>query len=112
MYFTQEDYQKIEKYFKERAYKDTDFHYINPEDVLDSDSVAIVHRGTNKRITIKDITDRVASEVGQVDDHLSHTSVKPVQNKVVTGALDDKVDDNAYLTYWNVNKIIFDVFGF
>lgn len=111
MYFTQEDFQKIEKYFKERAYKDTDFHYINPEDVLDSDSVAIIHRGTNKRITIKDITDRVASEVGHVDDYLSHTSINPVQNKVITYALDDKEDLLDYMTDRDVSALWGDVFN-
>jgi len=38
--------------------------------------------------------------------------VNPVQNKVIHNALEEKVDDDDYLTYWNVNKIIFDVFGF
>ncbi len=52
MYFTQEDFQKIEKYFKERSYKDTDFKYLDPDKILDTDMVAIVHMGTNKRITI------------------------------------------------------------
>lgn len=112
MYFTQEDFQKIEKYFKQKAYKDTDFKYLDPDKILDTDMVAIVHMGTNKRITIQNLTDKISSTVNKVDDHLSDKSVNPVQNKVIHNALQEKVDDDDYLTYWNVNKIIFDVFGF
>lgn len=41
-----------------------------------------------------------------VDDHLSHTSENPVQNKVVTLALDDKVDTDAALTNLEIEALL------
>ena len=66
-------------------------------------------------IQIINIDDRVTNlehTTIEVDSELSDTSIHPVQNKVITNALDYKVDDDDYLTYWNVNKIIFNIFGF
>ena len=41
-----------------------------------------------------------------VDDALSHTSENPVQNKVVTLALDDKVDTDAALTNLEIEALL------
>ena len=41
-----------------------------------------------------------------VDDHLSRTSENPVQNKVVTLALDDKVDTDAALTNLEIEALL------
>lgn len=47
-----------------------------------------------------------------IDSELSNQSENPVQNKVITEAVNQKVDSKDYLTYWNVNKIVFNAFGF
>lgn len=41
-----------------------------------------------------------------VDDHLSHTSENPVQNKVVTIALDGKVDEESALTNLEIEALL------
>lgn len=52
------------------------------------------------------------SEEYVVDDAMSNISENPVQNKVISNALEGKVNDNAFLTYYDINNIILDVFGF
>ena len=66
-------------------------------------------------VEIINIDDRVTNlehTTIEVDSELSDTSIHPVQNKVITNALEDKVDDDDYLNYWDVNKIVFNIFGF
>lgn len=70
---------------------------------LNIDIINIDNRVTNLENSSISIT---------IDDEISNVSKNPVQNKVIHNALEEKVDDDDYLTYWNVNKIIFDVFGF
>ena len=92
MFFTQEDYKKIENWLKERAVKDTDFNYaggINGEEY-----VVIVQNGKNKKVSIKDILNII-----EIDSSLNENSENPIQNKVVAtaikeirGALESKVD--------------------
>lgn len=41
-----------------------------------------------------------------VDSDLSATSVNPVQNKVIKGALDEKQDTIEYLTQYEIDQII------
>ena len=41
-----------------------------------------------------------------VDDALSHTSENPVQNKVVTNALDTKVDNSSALTNLEIEALL------
>lgn len=41
-----------------------------------------------------------------VDDHLSRESENPVQNKVVTLALNDKVDESAALTNLEIEALL------
>ena len=60
MYFTQEDFQKIENYFKEKAYKDTDFRMLPPSKIIDEDIVAIVHKGTNYRINFRTLASKIS----------------------------------------------------
>ncbi len=162
MYFTQEDFQKIENYFKEKAYKDTDFRLLPPSKIEDEDIVAIVHKGTNYRINFKTLAEKVSDIAGKdtievedrqgnnasgrrvifdkpvtvnqissgvmnvkfnsatstqpgvvtVDESLSTTSQNPIQNKTITNNLHQKQNTSDYLTYWEINHIIADVFGF
>lgn len=41
-----------------------------------------------------------------VDDHLSRESENPVQNKVITIALEDKVDESAALTNLEIEALL------
>lgn len=50
MYFTEEDLKKIERYIVAHGAKDSSFALV--DEVLDSDTVAILHNGENKRISI------------------------------------------------------------
>lgn len=55
MYFTKEDFQQIEAWFKVNAWKDTDFTRISPEDMGNEDIIAVVHDGTNCAIPYTDL---------------------------------------------------------
>ena len=53
MFFTQEDFKKIEEYLKQNSKKDTDFPLIkNGDTLLDNDVLAVVHKGINYKIPI------------------------------------------------------------
>jgi hypothetical protein len=53
-----------------------------------------------------DIEVGVAGQSIVVDEELSRTSTNPVQNKVVTLALDDKVDESAALTNLEIEALL------
>ena len=104
---------KEEKHFGESLLTGSPHNVINlklREGSVSTDKLA------DSAVTMDKLGDDVKAEIHggviEVDDEMSATSVNPVQNKVIHNALGEKVDDDDYLTYWNVNKIIFDVFGF
>ena len=52
MFFTQEDFRKIEEYLKQNSKKDTDFVDLPEEEILaEDDTIVIVHDGINRRIS-------------------------------------------------------------
>lgn len=53
-----------------------------------------------------DIEVGVAGQSITVDDHLSHESENPVQNKVVTLALNEKVAESAALTNLEIEALL------
>lgn len=53
-----------------------------------------------------DIEVGVSGQSIVVDEELSRTSTNPVQNKVVTLALDDKVDESAALTNLEIEALL------
>ena len=55
MFFTQEDYRKIEEYLKQKGKKDTDFESLDAKDITPEDSLAIVHNLQNRRVNIFDL---------------------------------------------------------
>ena len=55
MFFTQEDYRKIEEYLKQNSKKDTDFESLDAKDITPEDSLAIVHNLQNRRVNIFDL---------------------------------------------------------
>lgn len=75
MFFTQEDYRKIEKYLKQNSKKDTDFGSLNAADITPEDSVAIVHNQQNRQVNIfellsSDITGFFAKERELLDNRI------------------------------------------
>lgn len=59
MFFTQDDYRKIEKWLQQRSKKDTDFPLAGPMD--GSEKIAIVQRSINKIILLNDFVKQVAN---------------------------------------------------
>ena len=53
MFFTQEDYRKIEEYLRQNSKKDTDFP--TTEEIHDEDYVPIIQDSTNKKMTVQDL---------------------------------------------------------
>lgn len=62
MYFTQEDFKKIEQYIKKTAVKDTEFPTASTT-IGDEDSIVIVQDGINKIMTIKELIINVSDYV-------------------------------------------------
>ena len=55
MFFTQEDYRKIEEYLKLNSKKDTDFEDLAAENITADDYIVIVHNGQNKKVRVLDL---------------------------------------------------------
>lgn len=55
MYFTKEDFEKIEEYLKTQGIKDTDFPVL--EDPSEDDDIVIVHNSTNYKIPLSKLTE-------------------------------------------------------
>lgn len=54
MFFTQEDYRKIEEYLRLNSYKDTDLPPLEREEIdVDNDIMTIVHNGKNYKISLQ-----------------------------------------------------------
>lgn len=53
MFFTREDYKKIENWLKNRAIKDTEF--LNSGAINGSETIVVVQNGKNKKMYIKDL---------------------------------------------------------
>ena len=53
MFFTQDDYRKIEEYLRQNSKKDTDFP--TTEEIHDEDYVPIIQDSTNKKMTVQDL---------------------------------------------------------
>lgn len=70
MFFTQEDYKKIEKWLQARSVKDTEFQEANP--LAGTEEVAIVQDGKNRIVTVKDFANQL-SLLG-IDDFINVTS--------------------------------------
>lgn len=64
MFFTQEDYRKIEEYLKLNAKKDTDFQELEGN-VDAKDTIAFVHEGKNYRMSLQRFASIVAGNSGE-----------------------------------------------
>lgn len=47
-----------------------------------------------------------------IDKELNNDSENPVQNKVVNEKINKKLNNDSFLSYYDINNIIYDVFGF
>lgn len=66
MFFTLEDYRKIEEFLKKNSRKDSDFPSLNPEDPLnENDFIAIVHNGVNHKVNLLNFADFLDSLLTQ-----------------------------------------------
>ena len=65
MFFTKEDFKKIEEYLKLNAKKDTDFDILN-QNVKGDDSIAFVHEGRNYRMSLQEF----AASLGEKGQYL------------------------------------------
>ena len=99
MFFTQEDYRKIEEYLKQNSKKDTDFKQLLQSEILaDDDVVAIVHKGTNYKVSFATLAKVLESErVNTLMDY-----IKDLQNQInslqISGvALSNKFGNNSYI---------------
>lgn len=55
MFFTQEDFKKIEEYLKQNGKKDTDFEALDAKDITSNDSIAVVHDMQNRQVNMFDL---------------------------------------------------------
>lgn len=85
MFFSKNDFQKIEQYFKDRAKKDTDF--LQTQSVSGEDTMAIVQDGVNKRISLDVLFEQFRSYIEQnyVVDPNWDTHEAAIDNYISTG---------------------------
>ena len=85
MFFSKNDFQKIEQYFKDRAKKDTDF--LQTQSVSGEDTMAIVQDGVNKRISLDVLFEQFRSYIEQnyVVDPDWDTHKAAIDNYISTG---------------------------
>ena len=57
MFFTQEDFRKIEQWLQRKSVKDNEFQEALP--LKGEETVAIIQDGNNKRLFIKDLVDQI-----------------------------------------------------
>ena len=82
MYFTQEDYIKIENWLQANSVKDTEFPEASSLSL--NEQLTIIQRGENKRIKLEDLVNFLFS---QSDSELDTSSTKPIQNQAVARAI-------------------------
>lgn len=81
MYFTVEDYRKIEKWLRENSIKDTEF----PEtsDLSLDEQLPIIQDNKNKKTSLKNLVDFLA----KTDSELDIESNNPIENQAVARAI-------------------------
>lgn len=70
MYFTQEDYKKIEEWLNKRSIKDTEFQ--EASSLKGDEIIAITQKGYNRKINVKDLVDQLLN-LG-IEDFINVTS--------------------------------------
>lgn len=120
MFFTQEDYKKIEQWLKNSSIKDSEFTEV--DNIKDTDTIVVVQDGDNKKIKLKALIDQIlnlgVADFVNITDKYDHTFITleeaiskiPVKARK-TGQVITFKDDNGnwriyqfkgYLNQWNI----------
>lgn len=120
MFFTQEDYEKIEQWLKNSSIKDSEFTEV--DNIKDTDTIVVVQDGYNKKIRLKALIDQIlnfgVADFVNITDKYDHTFITleeaiskiPVKARK-TGQVITFKDDNGnwriyqfkgYLNQWNI----------
>lgn len=79
MFFTQEDFKKIEEYLKKNSKRDTDLpRFKSGDTLLDKDVLAVVHNGINYKVPIKVLAEAIDK---YRDDYLKE-NIASLQNQI------------------------------
>lgn len=90
MFFTQEDYRKIEQYLKASGKKDTDLPPIGEMNLQEDDLITIVHNGINYKVFLR----KLIAAIGPSDD-----SVKTVHSINVSFITDEDTSLSRFVKY-------------
>ena len=88
MFFTQEDYRKIEEYLKQNSKKDTDFSCLDVRKITPGDSIAIVHDLQNRQVNIFDLLSSDITGFFAKERWLLDTRIKELENLIKTFTID------------------------
>ena len=94
MFFTQEDYRKIEQWLQRNSVKDTEFQEALPLNGLET--ITLVQDEHNKKVFIKDLVDQIF-KLG-VSDFLNVTDKYEIQEAInnLVNLASQKAFDNKY----------------
>lgn len=82
MYFTIEDYRKIERWLRENSVKDTEFPEVSNLSL--DENLPIIQDNKNKKISLKNLITFLQFQEVQVDSELDINSSNPIQNQAVS----------------------------
>jgi len=88
MFFTQEDFRKIEEYLKQNSKKDTDFKCLDVTHITPGDSVAIVHNLQNRQVNIYDLLSSDITGFFAKERWLLDTRIKELEGLIKTFTID------------------------
>lgn len=88
MFFTQEDYKKIEEYLKQNSKKDTDFKCLDVTQITPGDSIAVVHNLQNRQINIFDLLSSDITGFFAKERWLLGTKIKELENLIQTFSIE------------------------
>lgn len=83
MYFTKDDFRKIEDWFEHRTVKDSDFP--NTKEISDSDSITILHNDRNCLISVKSILEEFIKR--RPNDFFNVTDAHKIPNLTLEKAI-------------------------
>lgn len=82
MYFTIEDYRKIEQWLRRNSVKDTEF--LEVSDLSLNETLPIIQDSENKKISLKNLISYLQLQKVQIDSELDIHSTNPVENQAIT----------------------------
>lgn len=84
MFFTQEDYKKIEEYLKQNSKKDTDFKCLDVTHITPGDSIAVVHNLQNRQVNVFDLLSSDITGFFAKERWLLDTKIKELNDLIKT----------------------------